>query len=99
MKLTRRSLFGVFAAAIASPWFPTLFQRAAPIQSFVLNAPTDGYIGGIERSTFPFWRNQQNHNNAQPSDEAMREAFNSCEKYKDYSLQARMKALSELRMI
>lgn len=66
MKLTRRALFGIVAAAVAAPFAAPLVGsiNRATLSSFdvptaVLDAPTSGTYGGIERATFSFWRNRQ----------------------------------------
>ncbi|MGH7177864.1 MAG: hypothetical protein ACREJC_10820 [Tepidisphaeraceae bacterium] len=59
MTLSRRGFFGVVAAAFAStrPVLEWCAKTTTPFQP--LNAVIgDGTIGGIDRATFSFWRNQ-----------------------------------------
>ena len=80
MKISRRGLFGLCAAAIAAPFVPVPTVAATGIRAVILDAPTCGTMGGINRATFSFWRNQGTSDphafdNLRTS---MRDVYNQC---------------------
>jgi hypothetical protein len=59
MKNLKRSLDDLFNAGLHSDGTGTGGKQIAGLQSIISITPTTGTVGGINRATFSFWRNQQ----------------------------------------
>ena len=78
MRLGRRGFIGAITAAItATVAGPLSFLAPEPftslgLQSIIAETPGDGTIGGINRATFTFWRNQPQPSPHDPVEWALR---------------------------
>ena len=59
MKNLKKSLDDLFNAGLHSDGTGTSGKQIAGLQSIISITPTTGTVGGINRGTFSFWRNQQ----------------------------------------
>lgn len=81
-RVTRRGFFGVLAAAVTAAALPPSMP-AAPVLTFkgvpfVFDEHIDGFtIGGINRQTYKFWRNEQ-HATLDDFGDELRRVYNQC---------------------